>query len=172
MGSGGSDEARLGIYEGASLLEVCSPSFAGLFRLWDAKRGERAMPARSDFDPAELKPWLGRVNLLDVLPGPPMDFRYRLCGTRTVEEYGVDLTGKCFSEAVYVGTPVTALAAMAEFVRIGKPRYRNDPIRDPQGYAVMRERLYLPLAGNGRTVDMILGYQESKILVHPSNRVR
>ena len=163
---------RRGIHEGESLLDVCSAPFAGLYRLWDGKRAGRAMPARSDFDPAELKPWLGRVNLLDVLAGPPMDFRYRLCGTRTVEEYGVDLTGKRFSEAVYVGTPEAALVAMADFVRNGKPRYRNDPIKDAQGYAVMRERLYLPLAEDGRTVDMVLGYQESKILVHPSNRVR
>ena len=130
------------------------------------------MPARPDFDPVELKPWLGRLGLLDVLPGPPMDFRFRLCGTRTVEEYGVDLTGKRFSEACYVGSPATAQAAMGEFVRIGKPRYRNDPVKDINGFALMRERIYLPLAEDGRTINMILSYQESKILVPPSSRVR
>ena len=163
---------RRGIHEGESLLDVCSLPFAGLFRLWDEKRAGRAMPARADFDPAEMKPWLGRLALLDVLPGPPMDFRYRLCGTRTVEEYGVDLTGKRFTEAVYIGTPESAIKAMGEFVRIGRPRYRNDPLQDKQGYAVMRERMYLPLGEDGSTINMILCYQESKVLVHPSNRVR
>ena len=172
MGDGAKPEIRLGIYEGESLLDVCSASFAGLFRLWDDKRGDRVLPARSDFDPSELKPWLGRLGLLDVLPGPPMDFRFRLCGTRTVEEYGVDLTGKRFSEACYVGSPATAQTSMGEFVRIGKPRYRNDPVKDINGFALMRERMYLPLAEDGSTINKILCYQESKILVHPSNRVR
>ncbi len=49
---------RRGIHEGDSLLDVCSASIAGLFRLWEGKRAGRAMPARPDFDPSELKPWL------------------------------------------------------------------------------------------------------------------
>lgn len=165
-------EIRRGIYEAESLLEVCSRSFAGLFRLWNDKRAGRSMPARSDLDPTELKPWLGRLGLLDVLPGPPMDFRYRLCGTRTVEEYGLDLTGKRLSEVCYVGSPVATQAVLSEFVRIGRPRYRNDPVTDLNGFALLRERIYLPLGEDGRTINMILYYQESNILVHPRNRVR
>jgi hypothetical protein len=33
-------------------------------------------------------------------------------------------------------------------------------------------RIYVPSAENGRTIDMILGYQQSRILVHPDGRVR
>lgn len=163
-------EVRRGIYEDAALLDVCSPNFAALYRLWEAKRAGRSMAARSDFDPVELRPWLGRVSLFDVLPGPPMDFRYRLCGTQTVVEYGVDLTGKRFSEACYVGSPADAQRSMTEFVRIGRARYRNDPIPDKHGFAVMRERIYLPLSADGRSINMILSYQESKILVHAPSR--
>ena len=165
-------DIRRGLYEDDSLLTVCSPPFAGLFKLWDSKRAGRTYPARSDFDPLEMKLWLGRLALLDVLPGPPMDFRYRLVGTQTVAQYGLDLTGKKFSEACYIGTPAEAQAAMGEFVRIGKPRYRNDPAQDMRGFASMRERIYLPLAEDGRTIDMILCYQQSRILVHPASRVR
>lgn len=70
-------DVRRGIYEDESLLDVCSPLFTDLFKLWDGKRAGRVYPARGDFDPLELRPWLGRISLLDVLPGPPMDFRYR-----------------------------------------------------------------------------------------------
>lgn len=167
-----SGDVRRGIYENDDILAVCSPPFAGLFQLWDAKRAGRTYPARSDFDPVEFKPWLGRISLLDVLPGPPMDFRYRLIGTETVAQYGVDLTGKRFSEACYIGTSAEAQTAMREFVRIGKPRYRNDPVGDLRGFASMRERIYLPLAADGRTIDMILCYQQSRILVHPDSRIR
>lgn len=163
---------RRGIHEGDALLAVCTPPFAGLFKLWDLKRAGRAYPARGDFDPLEMKPWLGWLSLLDVLPGPPMDFRYRLVGTKTAEQYGIDLTGKLFTEACFIGTPAEAQAAMTEFVRIGKVRYRNDPIEDMRGFASMRERIYLPLAEDGKTIDMILCYQQSRILVHPANRVR
>lgn len=165
-------DIRQGIYEDETLLTVCSPLFASLFKVWDGKRAGRTYPARSDFDPLELRPWLGRISLLDVLPGPPMDFRYRLCGSQTVAQYGLDLTGRRFSEACYIGTPSEAQAAMSELVRIGKVRYRNDPVGDVRGFASMRERIYLPLAEDGKTIDMILCYQQSRILVHPASRVR
>ena len=165
-------DSRHGIYEDETLLPVCSSLFASLFKLWDGKRAGRTYPARSDFDPLELRPWLGRISLLDVLPGPPMDFRYRLCGSQTVAQYGLDLTGKRFSEACYIGTPAEAQAAMSELVRIGRVRYRNDPVGDVRGFASMRERIYLPLAEDGKTIDMILCYQQSRILVHPASRVR
>ena len=164
-------DIRRGIYEDDSLLTVCSPLFANLFKLWDGKRAGLTYPARSDFDPLGLRPWLGRISLLDVLPGPPMDFRYRLCGSQTVAQYGIDLTGKRFSEACYIGSPAEARAAMSEFVRIGKVRYRNDPVQDVRGFASMRERIYLPLAEDGKTIDMILCYQQSRLLVHPAGRV-
>jgi hypothetical protein len=163
-------EIRRGIYEDDSLLAVCSAPFADLYRLWEAKRGDRLYPTRGDFDPIELKPWLGRVTLLDVLPGPPMDFRYRLCGSQTVEEFGIDLTGRCFSQTCFIGTPRTAVAAMSEFVRRGKVRYRNDPVPDRQGFVMVKERMYLPLSSDGRSIDIILCYQEGKVLVHPMDR--
>jgi hypothetical protein len=78
-----------------------------------------------------------------------MDFRDRLVGARTVERYGIDLTGKRFTEACFIGTPAEAQAAMTEFGRI-----------------------YLQLAEDGGATDMILGYQQSRILVHPEGRVR
>ncbi len=50
-----------------------------LYRLWDSKRRGRLLPARSDFDHAELAPWFGNLILLDVLEGGK-DFHYRLFG--------------------------------------------------------------------------------------------
>jgi hypothetical protein len=166
------ENVRRGIHEDDALLAVCSPPFAALYRLWESKRAGRTYPARGDFDPIELKDWLGRITLIDVLHETPMDFRYRLCGSRTVDQYGLDLTGRRLSEACFIGTPATAQKAMTELVRIGRVRYRNDPVEDVRGFASMRERLYLPLAEDGTTINMLLCYQESRILVHPQNRVR
>ena len=73
-----------------------NPRFLELKAYWDRKRGARAMPLRSDIDPLELRRHLGSLVLIDVLPGMT-DFRMRLIGTRIVETYGRDSTGKLLS---------------------------------------------------------------------------
>lgn len=60
--------------------------------LWQKKRGGRAIPSRSDFDPAELKPFLPQIILIEVRNDPP-DFRYRLAGTSSRDLRGMEMTG-------------------------------------------------------------------------------
>ena len=44
-----------------------NPVLAFLKSYWDSKRGSRAMPARGDIRPSEMKEHLGWVLLVDVL---------------------------------------------------------------------------------------------------------
>jgi hypothetical protein len=74
-----------------------NPRFLDLRAYWDAKRGTRTMPTRSDIDPLELRKHLGSLVLIDVLPGMT-DFRMRLIGSTIVETLGRDSTGKLLSE--------------------------------------------------------------------------
>jgi hypothetical protein len=74
------------------------PVLAFLKDYWDAKRGARAMPSRSDISPAEMKEHLGWVVLLDALPDYS-DFRYRTIGSRVTEYFLSDSTGKTITEA-------------------------------------------------------------------------
>lgn len=62
--------------------------------VWNAARVERAMPRRSDIDPVQLGAALSHVSLLDVVPGDPIDFRYRVLGQQLIKGYGFDLTGQ------------------------------------------------------------------------------
>ena len=73
-----------------------NPRLLDLKTYWDVKRGPRAMPARSDIDPLELRRHMGSLVLVDVLPGMT-DFRMRLIGSRIVETLGRDSTGKLLS---------------------------------------------------------------------------
>ena len=43
------------------------PKIGAIYAFWKAKAGRRAMPFRSEIDPLEMKPWLGRIVLIDVI---------------------------------------------------------------------------------------------------------
>ena len=74
------------------------PTLAFLRSYWDAKRGERMMPSRTDIKPSELREHLGWVNMAEVMPGME-DFRFRLVGTLVTQYFLRDATGKTISEA-------------------------------------------------------------------------
>lgn len=78
------------------------PGCEDLVRLWRDKRGDRSVPAWSDFDFYDFKGWHGRITLADV-SYDPYDLRYRLVGTQVAERLGGDYTGKLYSEMVAEG---------------------------------------------------------------------
>jgi hypothetical protein len=55
------------------------------------------MPARGDIDPAEIKPLLPYLLIVD-LEAEPFRVRYRLLGTKVVAESGNDFTGRYLDE--------------------------------------------------------------------------
>ncbi|HUJ03619.1 MAG TPA: PAS domain-containing protein, partial [Rhizomicrobium sp.] len=62
--------ARLaGLFTEIDPPSLANPVLSFLKAYWDRKRGERAMPARADIKPAEIKEHLGSIVLVDVLPG-------------------------------------------------------------------------------------------------------
>ncbi len=69
--------------------------FAQLGDVWQKARGTRAMPARADINPAQAGAALHYAALLDVVPGTPVDFRYRLLGQHMIDAYGRNITGAC-----------------------------------------------------------------------------
>jgi hypothetical protein len=122
----------------------------GLFRLWNAKRGARALPARHDLRPEELRPWFGNLIALDVIDGG-RDFRYRLFGTAIVFQAGFDMTGKLLSEYPIKEILPFFMATHREVVRRAAPAFGE---HNPRVATVKRRRrLILPFGEDGRTVD-------------------
>ncbi|HTT98882.1 MAG TPA: PAS domain-containing protein [Rhizomicrobium sp.] len=66
---------------------------------WQAKRGSRAMPARNDVSPAQLKTQLPHILIADVVEGGA-DFRYRLVGTQLRGFFQSEPSGKLMSEII------------------------------------------------------------------------
>ncbi|RED52374.1 PAS domain-containing protein [Aestuariispira insulae] len=79
------------------LLPETADLHVSLFDQWTGLRGVRPFPGLSSIQPETLKPWLGRINLLDV-QRDPLDFCYRLYGSKLTQDSQYDLTGKLLSD--------------------------------------------------------------------------
>src|SRR6266850_2586126 len=69
-------------YKTLDFLSICSLQVREMYDHWAALRGDRTLPHRDDLDPARITRYLPGIMLVDVLRGPPLDFVYRLVGTR------------------------------------------------------------------------------------------
>ncbi len=85
------------------------PGFEGLVRLWQNKRGDRIVPAWSDFDFYDFKGWHERISVYEI-SYDPFDFFCRLSGTLIDEVFDRAMTGARGSELtkMRVEQPITS----------------------------------------------------------------
>jgi len=115
------------------------------------------IPGRCHVDPISIGPaLLPYIFLTDVLDGGRR-FRWRLIGTHIVNHAGSDDTGHELEATIAPQMRQTIIGHYREVVRERQPLcHRSEFVgRDRRIYRY--ERLLLPLAANGQTVDMILG---------------
>jgi hypothetical protein len=122
--------------------------------------GSGPFPGRKDLDPVEIScALLPRLFLLDLVNGGE-DARYRLIGTAVVACTGRDATGSLVSELYRKDEDMLAKyrEAIHRVVNEKQPLYAAGSaswIKDRQ--CSQFECVFLPLATDGQTVDMILG---------------
>jgi hypothetical protein len=107
-------------------------------------------------DPLHIPALLPWVWLLDVYRNP-LRFKFRLIGTEHARISGRDVTGRWLDEVHRDATKVethSQLIAAAERATMGHGR--GPPLFPGQGEFAEMERLLLPMARNGRDVDMLL----------------
>lgn len=125
------------------------------------------LPGRQALDPSLFKPLLPFVNLVDVIRLPDqLDFRFRLTGTLQTELAGREITGKRVEDAVLPEFVERIRANMAAAVGQRTAIYDRFPMPHPDRDWIDTERIYFPLASNGRDVDMLLilnGYPRDEI---------
>jgi hypothetical protein len=121
---------------------------------WDVLRGGRAMPARGDIDPVEMRGFLPFVMLIDVLD--PLDFQYRLIGTEVRNISQRNYTGMRFSALPGKGPESVVWAGCEEVVRSKVPYSRTPPYVGPEAHLRRCENLLLPLSDDGFNVTTIL----------------
>jgi len=134
------------------------PKIQALHAYWQSLRPEPdLLPARTAIDPVGIAKLLPNIFLLDASP-PPLRLRYRLVGSKLVQAGGRELTGRRMEDAhsnLLIADPYADYAACAREARIA---WRRGPtVFDWERQHVQIERVLLPLATDGRTVDVILG---------------
>lgn len=144
-------------FDAAAFACLLSPFMRPPFAYWNAKRGARAMPARGDLDPLEMRLWLPQTMLFEPLDSG--DFRVRLVGTDVRERISVEMTGRLASELPTSREVVqTVVEEFREVLRRGRPTYRrHEHLNAITGKPLRFERLLAPLSNDGRRVDMLFG---------------
>lgn len=135
-----------------------------LYSYWHRKLAGRRMPARSDIDPLDLKTVLPHLILLDVQP-QPLDFRYRVAGTRTYDIFGFDLTGRSVRDIGPRPVADGVWASLEALTRDREPQHVHLEFATSDGYARSYRVLRLPLGDDGVTVDRVLvlsGFQRGR----------
>lgn len=128
-----------------------------LFAYWASLRAGGLLPGRADIDPGRFKRHLPTVSLLDVLRDP-LDYRIRLAGTGLYGVYGREITGRLLGE-VY-GPPAVDYwrAELDRVVAERRPSVGAHSLAWRGASHLSILWLRLPLASNGRDVDMIMGF--------------
>jgi hypothetical protein len=135
-------------------LAVEHPNLKRILALWDEKRAGRRWPSRADFDPVEMKYALGDLTLYDVEDNPR---RYwcRLDGTRQVELFGVDCTGRYLDESLPADYYAVVAQSLAQTVDEGRPLYLQREIPYAGRY-IRYETIVLPQSSDGQRVDQLM----------------
>lgn len=116
------------------------------------------LPGRQHFDPMKIAAALPSIWLIDV-EHDPLRLTYRLVGTKIQEIAGQSLTGRLLddvhphlrSEPECANSYLVAARDGVAVWASGKPLFQIEPPHDST------EVLVLPLARDGKTVDMLLG---------------
>jgi hypothetical protein len=140
-------------------LTIEEPLLHAVREYWRSKLNGRRMPARADLDVLELRSFMGSMFLFDVIDRG-RDFRFRLIGTKLVERFGRDSTGKTFAEAYERADPITATWLRNIYQRVATeavPIWSQAPLDQVGRDFVVSTAIHLPLSADGSTVDMIFG---------------
>lgn len=127
-----------------------------LLAYWRAKKGDRPVPTRADIDPAEIKPLLPHVGLVDV-ERAPLRFRYRLAGTEIARGYGLELTGRYLDEMDLDDHQRQIVEEYTRAAETGEPSCSIMEYSRKDGRHIRYERMVLPLSSDGKAIDMLIG---------------
>ena len=135
----------------------------------DPPAGWRLARAGVHFDPVAVPELLPGIWLLDVARAP-FRLRYRLCGTGVTEAMGREMTGKWLDEAhPEAMADSDFLARYRAAAERGVASWRKGPPRlwRHRDFGMV-ENLLLPLARDGRAVDMLCAHS---VLYRPDGSV-
>lgn len=104
--------------------EIVSPLITSFHAFWTSRRSDGPIPDRAHFTPDTLRPWIGHIQIVDVVDGG-RDFYHRIVGTAIVSVVGRDLSRKWVSESDYKIGAEAMLARYRETAGRAAPTFRK-----------------------------------------------
>jgi hypothetical protein len=136
-----------------------APRVRQLRDYWESKRQGRAMPARADIDPSELKPLLPYLIITDLFTDP-LRVRIRLAGTRVCEAFGFNVAGRWLEELDLSGDIGFWLAQYERMIAAPAPVYGRTTGRRGPVELFRSEWAMFPLSSDGLRVDQCLEIED------------
>ncbi|HEX5379748.1 MAG TPA: PAS domain-containing protein [Phenylobacterium sp.] len=128
-----------------------------LYAYWAGLRHGPKLPGRCDIRPEDFKRLLPTVSLIDVRRDP-LDFRLRLAGTGLYGVYGREITGRMLGDVYNTAASEYWRKELDKVVDDRRPGVGVHSLAWRGAPHMSILWLRLPLASNGKDVDMILGY--------------
>lgn len=134
-----------------------NPRIARFFDYWLSIKPADGLPGRQHFDPLDIADLIPRIWMLDVLRDP-LRYRYRLAGTKEVETLQREVTGLMFDDVhPHLRGTGGAFGRFNEIAQRGVATYRRGRVVAVHHKEHLNvENSVVPLAQDGRTVDIIL----------------
>lgn len=125
---------------------------------WHRIKPESGLPSRKAVSPRLLTSLLPYVCLLDVVPGNPPDFRFRLMGEHLRDFYGLNVTGMLQSSFVTAapGEQAPIRDALIETTVRREPVRVETQIPNVQGLMRNLSAVMCPLSEDGVIVTSII----------------
>lgn len=135
------------------------PKIVRLIAYWRSLApGPGLLPGRQHFDPLHLPDLLPHLLLLDVLAGPPRRYRYRLIGGGIVDAGWLARKGDFVDDPRLSDDPAAAMRPIDRVVESKQPDWHHGgPMVQHAKQVTKLERVFLPLARDGASVDMVIG---------------
>jgi hypothetical protein len=113
---------------------------------WRGRRRGDDLPLWQDFDPVEMRGWLGSINVIEVLTETNGHrFRYRVHGDRLSQFLGVEMTGKFADEIPADAVRKRAIAGYNSVVEGGAPALVHYDANDAADRRCTVQRLTVPV---------------------------
>lgn len=143
---------------GIPLSQPLRAEFEAIQGRWRELCRNGRLPARADFPAESLTPWMGHIQIVErvVGDGDSVRHRVRLVGTRIVYYEGRDNTGLFLDDVVPVDQRDEILEPYRRCADSRAPVYSTFYNCSEAAISSQLERLILPLAADGRTIDQFL----------------
>jgi hypothetical protein len=134
----------------------CSLNIRELFNYWISIHPGDGLPGRRHFDPLPVFKLSDNIWMLDV-ERDPLRYKIRRFGSALVSFTGRDDTGRYLDETLPNFQKSDSRKILAGVVENGRPIFRRDrALSAPEKDYVFAERIILPMAADGATVDVLL----------------